>query len=488
MSGTQESRSSIPVQFMTITESKRAADISSGDEQSTVYAQLENRLNAYQNQPHCTFSESTFTNEQNFTTWGLWLEGTGTLPAFPCESCEEFVTPDMEHLIGWQDCQSEMEVRDKTRFMCPSCGWLMPPEKRRSALQEVVAVHRGQKVVGGAVEGPEPQTSTLSFRVPASCNMFASEQELGVALWRMKGTENKIERMNLERTIRQGLFALPADDVVNVIDELSGMALMQRFGPCDIGICPQATTHLVAGIDTRKTVLHCAVTAFREGQGPVIIDWWSEPIEEGKLFDDAVMEAAERIRDKFRGGYPVVGGGTKTVDFESWDAGWRTNQIQAICDTSDFALPSMGMGAGVLQKSKFRRKQGAKIVGTDWQICNVQDRDLLEIDASAWKSRVFARLRLPANHADALTFARCDDAKLRWLVDHLTAEREIQSTKGGELITEFEQIRKENHLLDSVQMSLSGESVHLAIQELLAEQQPEEIDYEPVVYGGYENV
>jgi len=390
MNSNQEARSAATVRCMGITEAKKADDISAGDEGTTVYAQLENRTRAYQGR-QLVFSESTLTTPENIT-WRLWLEGTGTLPHFPCESCETHICPDMEHLIGWQDCRNENEVREKTRFVCPSCGWFIPPEKRRAALQEIIALHRGQSVERGRVLGPAPTSSTLSYRVTASTNMFADEGELGVALWRLHATQDKVARANLERTIRQGLFALPAKDSKHIIDELDGMRLMTRLAGIPRGTVPEGTTELIAGIDTRKTVLHFAVVAFRENAGPIVADWGSQPIQEGRLWDDALLEAAAVLQKRFERGYPMHGGGTKTIDFESWDAGWRTQQVQAVCDSSDFSFPSMGFGAGILQKTKYRRRAGAKIVGLDWQIVTVADRDLLEIDASAWKSRLLARL------------------------------------------------------------------------------------------------
>lgn len=481
----QEQRSSHPMRVVLLDEAKSADQVSAGDEGSTIFAQLENRTRAFAGR-QVMFLASTLTTPTNIT-WRLHVEGTGTQPHFPCDSCGEHISPEMEHLIGWQDAATEHEVRKNTRFVCPTCGWVMSPEQRRAALQNIIPLHRGQKVVDGEVTGPDPVTSTLSYRVPASCNMFADEGELGVALWRHSLEADKFVAEKMMRTIRQGLFGLPAEDSAHVIDELDGRRLMKRLSPCTIGRVPYGTQRLFAGLDVRKSTIHYAVIAFSDDANPVEIDWGSQPILEGKLWDDAFAEAAEILSAKFRDGYPIDGGGTKTVDLESWDSGWKTRQVQNHCEQSDFAYPSMGFGAGVLQKNKYKPRKSSKIVGLDWQLASVADRELLEIDASAWKSRLFGRLRLPTEDKQALLFATpeldSDDSPLRWLVSHLTAEREIQSQTGGELVTIFEQLRTENHLLDSTQLALSAEDVHRGIEELLAGDQPTEIEWDPVQAG-----
>ena len=473
MGAGQEQRSSHTCRKLGITEAKASGAISAGDEKQSVYEQLEKRTASYQGR-QLLFSESTLTTEENIS-WTMWLEGTGTLPHFPCDGCGEHVCPDMEDLQGWENCKTELEVRENTRFHCPECGRGFDPVRRLALLQDIVPLHRGQKVgKNGEIVGPDPPTTTLSYRIPASSSMFSNEGELGVHLWKLQQIENPRKRARKERGILQGYFCLPAPDDLFADDALDPMLLTDRLGPAAFGTAPEGTTDLFGGVDVRETALHGTVTAFRKDGGPVVIWWGAEPIlEGGRRWKERLIESGKRLQKKFAQGFPSIGGPRMPVTFTLIDAHWKPDEVYELALLDPHWRSAMGFGDGVLRDKSYRQpkttnSKNVRWIGDNFHIARPNENRgwVVEHDASAHKRELHEWLSIDEDDPAAVTFASGEPAELRWLIDHITAEVEVSEGEGGESKRVFRQLRDDQHLLDSTSYSLLAGKVYPVIKRL----------------------
>jgi len=195
---------------LVVTEFHAFGKASTGSFEGSKLDQLKRRLLAYMSNSFF-LGESTLTTDKNIA-WTSFLTGTQTLVHFPCECCDEFIAPEREHLVGWQDARTEEEARDKTRFSCPVCGILMDDSTRRRLLQEAKALHNGQTVDRGNVIGDVPPTRNLSFRFSASTHMFSDSGFLGVEEWSNLHQPDSDKKKLKEHDISQGLFAWPVNE------------------------------------------------------------------------------------------------------------------------------------------------------------------------------------------------------------------------------------------------------------------------------------
>lgn len=433
-------------------------------------------------------AESTLTSEDNIA-YQWYLNGTQTQAFFECPHCSNHISLCREDLVGWQTAANENEARENARFRCGKCDETMTEAERKTALQSCIALHKGQTIVDGVIEGDHPPTATLSFRFGAGVSMFSDAGTLAVAEFKYAHMAKGTAKGNAYRELMQSMWGLPVSVQSFAVDALDGMALMQRVGSSAFGKVPDGTILLTGGCDVRKSTLHASVIAWRQDAGPVVIWWGSEPIREGVLWKDGLCNAGAILQKRFSDGFECSDGERLPVLFTLLDAGWQTWDVEALSEM-DFTWQSMmGFGSGVLSGKSYRAPKqtgnSCRLIGENFHVAMVQDRQLVELDADKHKSTLASLMRLPVDDPQALTFASADTANLKFLCDHLTGEVEVPKTDGGESLTTWREVRSEQHLLDSTSYAIAARSVYDALQELLAgqQQQPDEIEWEPVVHG-----
>ncbi len=467
-------RASSTSRIVCVTEFKDFGTTAKASDEGTKAQQLINRTRQYQGE-ELFFAESTLTIEEN-CAWQAYLAGTQTLVYFPCPKCAVPIAPEREDLVGWRDASTEDEARAKGRFRCPVCHESMTESERKAALQHAVALHKGQQIIDGQIVGDIPPTAALSFRFSAASNMFADAGAIAAEEWNCAQIADRVKQDQADRTLLQSIWAWPAAAASLYLDALDGMALMARTSPIEFGKVPEGTYLLTGGCDVRKRWLHASVIAWREGAGPVLIWWGSEPIREGVIWSDALLEAGKVLQDTFSTAFELP------VLFTLLDSHWMTDECEALA-ALDFTWQScMGFGAGVLQTKSYRAPKQTgntcRYIGDGYHLALVNDRELVELDASRHKLNLLERLQLAGTDPNALTFASADQAKLKWLCDHLTAERPRPKSDAGQSLIVFDEIRKEQHLLDSTSYAVAAKQVYDDLQESL---QPEEIEWEPEV-------
>lgn len=470
--GGDSQRAGATSRVVLITEVKDFGKTKGGSKEGTPYDQLVRRALRHMGREFI-FSESTITTASNLA-WQMYLQGTQTVPHFPCESCEEYIAPEREHLIGWQDARTEEEAREKTMFTCPVCGILIDDAKRRRLLQEAKALHAGQTVDRGRVIGDPPPTRALSFRFTASTNMFAESGAIGVMEWKKVREQLAQRRSEREVELTQSIFAMPGSAFGFNVDPLDSNVLMRRAVGTEIGIVPSGMTHLWGGVDVRKTAMHWTVIASGEGVAPKIIAWGEQPVLQDMPLERAIPYAAACIQEIMREGFPFEESKDRLpVMLTLMDAGWRPQDVYAACDQDDFWIPVRGLGSGCLKKEAYKEPDKTsnvvRFIGDGFHVKFMDDRFVVQSNASVYKSKLHQALREPLNSLQAMTFAKSDQFRLRKLVRHLTAEKEVITGDSGVTASEWEEQHDDNHLLDSTSYANLARFVWLFLQDILAE-------------------
>lgn len=170
--------------------------------------QLEGRQRAYLAAGIKTYLECTVTSTVG-RIWTEYLGGTQSRIARPCPACGQYVTPEREHLVGWQDAENELEARAAAAWCCPACSCTWTEAQRYAANLRAVLVHHGQEVTAeGRVVGPTPATRTLGFRWTAADNHFATAADVAADEWQAVREPN---RENAEKELKQFVHCIPYD-------------------------------------------------------------------------------------------------------------------------------------------------------------------------------------------------------------------------------------------------------------------------------------
>src|SRR4029453_4850912 len=82
--------------------------------------QLEARTRAYGSRKR-VYMECTVSTERG-RTWREYTNGTKARIVLPCPSCEAWVSPEREHLTGWQGGENAIAASRSASFACPACG------------------------------------------------------------------------------------------------------------------------------------------------------------------------------------------------------------------------------------------------------------------------------------------------------------------------------------------------------------------------------
>jgi hypothetical protein len=208
---------------LVVTDAEKLHAVGAGSDEGTKLRQLEGRIRCYGNRKRvyveCTVSEEHGCIGQES------LAGSSGLVHQSCHSCGEFVAPEREHLVSWDNAAEELGAENAT-FSCPAYGIVWHEEARQRQLQQARVVHRDQTIDRtGTVIGELPRTRTCGFRYSAAANSFADVAMIGVEEWRAK---RAVDEELAERELMQWTWAWPPAARKKVEEPLEVSTLMQR--------------------------------------------------------------------------------------------------------------------------------------------------------------------------------------------------------------------------------------------------------------------
>jgi phage terminase large subunit GpA-like protein len=203
--GDDKSRSAYTSRVLVTTETDGLDESSEGSREADKVAQLEARTQAFGDRARI-YHECTVSLE----TGRIWQEitrGTDSRIACRCPHCRHYVTPEREHLIGWQDAQDEIDASEKGQLVCPECGAPWSEAERVAANHDCLLVHKGQEITpDGTVTGQPPRTETLGFRWNAANNLLVKTSAVAKKEWR---SARSADEDNADKEMNQFWWAKP---------------------------------------------------------------------------------------------------------------------------------------------------------------------------------------------------------------------------------------------------------------------------------------
>lgn len=459
--GSDKSRAGYTARVLVVTETDGLDESGGASREADKLTQLEARTRAF-GERRVIYLECTVSIETG-RTWTEYTSGSHSRIVLPCPHCRAYVTPEREHLVGWQDADSEEAARQATAFYCPGCGESWSDAQRVEANVAAKLIHRGQSIDRlGRIRGQLPPTRTLGFRWSACNNLFASAAQLGAEEWRSSRSDN---RDNAEREQRQFIWALPYVPEIEIETPLRVHDLAARTAPPARGRLPDNSRWLVFAADLGKYRGHWAAVAwidegdgrsFRELRGQVV-DYGIFEIPSSQLpADQAILLALRELRDEIVMAGWLDGETPRIPDLALIDAGYKNSAVfEFTRESGEPWLPAIGRGASQRQSEKYvQPKQLNKSIlwlGEHMHLGFLpKDRiRQLIVDSDYWKTQVQERLACPAAAAGALTFFEAPPRDHLDFADHLTAERSLQEFLVGRgMVTRWERVKRNNHWLD----------------------------------------
>jgi phage terminase large subunit GpA-like protein len=455
-------RAAYTARVVVITEADKMDTTSEASRQANPISQLEGRTQAFGDQA-LLYEECTVTIEQGW----IWKEikgGTNSRIMIRCPYCRNYVKPEREHLIGWQDAEDEFQAVELGHFICPECGVGWTDADREKANIEAVLLHGEQTVdIEGVISGDLPRTYTLGIRWSAANNLFVPASEIALKEW--KGQRDP-DPDNAERELRQQWWAIP--DLPSSIEliPLDAEALVRRVeDQWPRGRVPDWTEVLTAGVDVHKTsrgIVWDTIAWTLDGSKVAVVDYGVEDVEQGVSrlgAERAIMAALHEVRSLCLAGWVGADGRPRIPDQVWIDHGYAGEVVDAFCmevreNGKHRFRPCIGRGAMQQRTTAYaapKKGKGIQQIGQGYHFAlRPRQVPLVVANADEWKTFVHERLRTQQGQPGALTLFKATPREHSRFIKQLTAEHsELRHHKadGREVLVWIRDVR-ENHFLD----------------------------------------
>jgi phage terminase large subunit GpA-like protein len=345
-----------------------------------------------------------------------------------CPYCGRWVSPEREHLVGWQDADNEVQADQMAHFRCPECSHPWSEEDRRRANSTSRIVHRGQEVTPeGHIVGAVTDTRTCGVRWSAVDNHFLTAGFIGTKEWAAARAEN--EEM-ADRELCQFFWATPPSPIGLHAVLVTCEGLMGRMGFGPRGQVPRDTAYLTVGIDVGKWTLHWIAVAWLLDGRAHVIEYGKQKTEAGALGAElAVYAALGELAERLEAGFTWRGEELRVPDQVWIDSGYLTDTIyQACAEHAPRFRPVKGLGSGQRSGARYvapRQAGGAVVLtGEQWHLVYLKDRGLhiVELGSDYWKTWARERLMVPLGQPGGMTFFKTMPRDHLDLTRQLTAE------------------------------------------------------------------
>jgi phage terminase large subunit GpA-like protein len=480
--GSDKTRAGFTSRVLAVTEVDGLDQSGATSREADKLKQLEARQRAYLSTGIRTYLECTV-SETKGRIWQEYLGGTESRIARPCPHCGKFVTPEREHLVGWQEAENELQARSGAAWTCPECKASWGEHERYVANLRSVLVHRGQEVgPDGQVIGPAPPTRTLGFRWTAVDNHFATAADIAADEWNAR---REHDRENAEKKMRQFVHCIPYDPPEVELTPLQPEEVAKRVADLKKGIAPNDHVGVTVGVDTGKRALHWTAMAWLEDGRGFVIDYGIQSVPSDRFGTRAGLLVALRgLKKYFDGGWQDQSG-LRVTPRQVWiDSGWHEHKdpVYEFCIDAnsgarigtDTYRPSKGHGDGQQRMERYyapkHKNREVRYIGREFYLSLVTGRVMLvHVNADHWKSELHQRLALPLEAPGAIVlYAAADRMAHADFVDQLTAERQVEKwiDGRGETVV-WERMRRKNHHLDSTYQAVAAGHLVVGLQQPL---------------------
>ena len=455
--GGDKSRAGFTSRVVVITETDGMDEQGRNSREADKISQLIARTRAYGSRSRI-YMECTVSTETG-RTWREYRQGSRSRIALPCPHCRQWVSPEREHLVGWQESQAHLEAMNASRFVCPACSEPWSDQERTEANHACRLVHSEQQLdEEGNVTGDAPATDTLGFRWSAVNNLFLTPGEIGADEWRASRSPDE---ENAERERRQFVWCVPITPSKWQDAELETHELSCRTNRLSRGMLPGGVEHFTAAMDLGKYLNHWILLAWTPGPVGHVIDYGRiEVASEDLGVEQATMVALRQFREMVTQGWPVGTSAdeTKSPTLVFIDAGYMTDVVYAFCrESGNRFVAAVGRGASQQHRQWYNRpKQTGAVVkylgeGYHFSWLGEQAQHLVEIDSDHWKSWAHQRLCTPVHGPGSITLFHGTPQEHLAIAKHLTSEVKTEEFVPGKgIAVKWERKRRQNHWFDAL--------------------------------------
>lgn len=310
MGGTDQAAAGYPARFAIVTEAAGFSKTKTTSSESNRLRQIYARLKSHKRHLRRLWAEGTLTVEQELP-WNVRgpepkdeselneLRSSLTRLLSPCPHCPDWISPEREHLFGWQDALTEDEAMNEAYYACPSCGSKITDDDRRKQMQHVRAVHYGQSInEHGEVVGELPPTHNLFFHWKPYHNLLLDLSDAACEEWKLAQIEEGTqEREEAEKEITQFTFSRPFKSTLVKNELLDAKIIRKRQDIYPRGILPEDTTHLTVGVDIGEWTCWYLVLASRKCGVRNIVSYGCFDVKRQKR--EKAKELIESALDRF---------------------------------------------------------------------------------------------------------------------------------------------------------------------------------------------
>ena len=450
--GGDKSRAGFTSRVVVFTESDGLDDEKEASREADAFSQIEARTAAYGDRARI-YQECTVSTEEG-RTWRELEAGTNCRLAVCCPHCRHYVTPEREHLVGWQDARTAMEARGASAIHCPACGAAWSEDERRAANLDARMVGGAQAVDAmGLPVGDIPPALTFSMRFTAVNNLL-------VPMVRVAEEEFNAPRTTdaglAERKLRQFYWATPSEAESVTISEVDVLNIANKACEAARGIVPSDGVKITVGIDVGKWLCHWVAVAWRFGGSPHVLEYGRIEVPSAQMAEEAaILLSLRKFRDEsLVFGWPSDKGAMTRPAAIMVDSGnWSSTVIDFCEESKKFGMywPCKGFGVGQVGNRTKMRDPGYEIVPQK------DGHKLVEINADFWKSFVHARIQTPAGQPGSMTLFTGTARDHLSFCKHLTAEKRVEEFQSGRgLVSRWEKVNKNNHFLDAYALACVG--------------------------------
>ncbi len=461
--GSDKTIAGYTVRVLVITETDGMDEAGGRSREADRVTQLEVRTRAFSDRKR-VYMECTVSIEKG-RTWKEYNQGTASQILLPCPHCKKRVALEREHLRGWEDADNVVDAGEGASFFCCECGEAWSREECVAANKNGILVHRGQEVdSSGRVVGDPPKTNTLGFRWSAVNNLLQKPADIGADEWTAVRDDDEA---NAEKKMCQFVWAVPY--VPPIIDSvpLIYRNIVKRTRELKRGVVPSTASYLTMTIDLGLNLCHWVAIAHDEDSTSHVVDYDVVETAAATVGEErGILLALRDAREIVLKGWECEGEEGRRVPDQVWvDSGGKwAGIVYAFCRESrekgkQRFRPTRGLGASQDMERVYSRpkKTGNVVVkiGEGWHASVMRTGlFLFELNADHWKSHVHQRLSMPIDERGAMSLFSAHPNDHLSFAKHLTAEKRTEEFVPGKgTIVRWEQVRKNNHWLDTCYMA-----------------------------------
>lgn len=428
--GKDSNKAAVTLRTMHVTEAAGWSESSETSKEGGPLRQLAARMRGFPRKQRRIIVEGTTTVEGDLP-WRLKgdessekLTSTRSKLAVPCPHCEKWVSPDREHLHGWQDAGSEDEAGNEAFWCCPACGEEITEKERIAANRDIRLVHHGQHVDRrGRVVGDRPKTSTLWFRATQFTNLLLPVGDAGIDEWTASQLdENSPERENAEMELCQFVHARPYKPKLFELQPLTHADIQHRGIHLGRGKVPTGASWVSRGVDVGQRKLHVVTRAWMIENGvtsgrAIDVHTVKVPCEERGV-RQGLFDALCQLRDtQSLNDYRDIEGRPYAIAHNLVDAGWMEDVVWAfMIDCAEKGIkgwmPVLGRGQSAAPGSgayshPTHLTEGGRVLWIGEQ-CHIRRSSRMNLpfvmeNSDEWKSFVHDGYKTPTGNPGALS-------------------------------------------------------------------------------------